>query len=703
MRFNKILRKIKYNKIKVLGLITLFIACMMSVGFSYMSQKLEMKGLVNVYNSFSVRIINLTVSEMNNQATTQYNPNYNMNDFSVTSILPNIDSSITYKIVFKNYSMDKEAKLNKIIQKSMSNDNMEYILSVKEGDLINSNSTKDVYLTVKYKQNITLPEDKNVGIELDFDFIENEEESSQKYTEGNMLLNLRALDEPINNIWYDNEKGYGMKLNNVSYDSENKRYVFNGNSYATLEKAIIPEVGDFTLEIRASFPNNMDKVSDQAIISQVSNTSNDDGRFKLNAYTTKGTSVIRLFMNDTTNSSVNPAINFTSQPISEQEYLMQVVRENDQFKLYLDGNFITTYYIPTEAKISQEPLKIGRWNDKSPQYYNGEISTIRLYNRALNSNELLINKNIDDDLYYQNKEPDPEIDPEIPIEVKRNIKTYAISNHLTSSNDGLYLDSTNKYVYRGLDVNNYLKFSNNNDIYRIISYNTDGTMKIINATKKFNIPFDESGNRNDITSTYCEHASTIADASINQFYGCNAWNSANSLTNGKTTGIVSNDSSSNIYLNTIYYNSLSDDMKSKILTHDFDIGLLNSNVNRDQVVASSQNLKWNGKIGMITAADVFNASIASSKVSSSQTNMKNYLLSLQINNEIYWTMTGSTDNTWDIYSMVTASSVGKRRASRYNQKSGNTMYTMYAVPSFYINSDVEYSGTGTQTDPFIVK
>lgn len=702
MKFKKFCRKLKYNKKIALSVVALFLVSLMSVGFAYMSQKLEVKATVNVYNKFSVRVVSVVVSEMTNGGVTQYNPNYNKLDVSTTSTLPNLDSTITYKISIKNYSMSVAAKLESIIEKSISNENVDYTLSIKEGDLINSNSTTDVYLTIKYKDTTTvLPSDINTGVELEFKFIENEDDLYGKYAEGNMLLNLRGVDEPVNNVWYDKENGYAMKLNNVDYDSEHSRYSFNGNGYGTIGKAIIPATGDFTLEARITFPDNISSVTDQSIVSQISGSSNDAGRFKFNAYTSSGTSVFRVFMNDTSNTSVNPMITFIEKPNLNQGYLLQAVRTGDELKLYLDGQYITNYALKSKSTISQGPFKLSRWNNSTKKPYTGNIYSVRVYNRALAVNELANNKTVDDNYYIE------KIDPVIPSEPddpkSKYLSTYAINNQSVTTGDGIHIDITEKYVYRGIDVNNYLKFSGDDDIYRIISYDiTDGTMKILNTSTRINQPFDESGNRSFNTSTYCNGASKVADASINQMYGCNAWTNSDSFTNGTTTGNVLNNSSSNIYLNTTYYDSLPSVVKEKIISHDFNVGILASGISRDKVIEQAGILKWKGNVGMLTAADVFNSSVATSTVSNAQKTLKSYLFSLQGNKDIFWTMTAATNNTWDIYAMALGTSIGKRRASRYTQLSGSITYTMYMLPSFYVSSDVTFTGSGTSDDPFII-
>lgn len=70
--------------------------------------------------------------------------------------------------------------------------------------------------------------------------------------------------------------------------------------------------------------------------------------------------------------------------------------------------------------------------------------------------------------------------------------------------------------------------------------------------------------------------------------------------------------------------------------------------------------------------------------------------------DIYWTMTTVSDNTWDLYAIIKGTQVAKRRASRYSQVDGSITCNTYLVPAFYVNSNVSYTGTGTQENPFII-
>lgn len=62
---------------------------------------------------------------------------------------------------------------------------------------------------------------------------------------------------------------------------------------------------------------------------------------------------------------------------------------------------------------------------------------------------------------------------------------------IVTSGNGLYKNNTS-YVYKGDTLNNYLSFNKN--IYRIIGINEDGTIRLIDTTRRDNTPWDNRYN-----------------------------------------------------------------------------------------------------------------------------------------------------------------------------------------------------------------
>ena len=203
---------------------------------------------------------------------------------------------------------------------------------------------------------------------------------------------------------------------------------------------------------------------------------------------------------------------------------------------------------------------------------------------------------------------DSNITPIAPVitiqDLKRNVVT---------TGDGLYADSTEpgRYIYRGANPDNYITF--NNESWRILSIESDNTLKIIRSDSIGNMSWDAQGTRNATTDTYCTYASS---------YGCNAWASTSNLVgspnefvqyrpdgNASTatetySGTVTRDASLNSYLNgDSYYNSESGlkNVQQYILKHDFYVSTPGSYQDAESIALDVEQEKqyvWNGYVGL---------------------------------------------------------------------------------------------------------
>lgn len=161
---------------------------------------------------------------------------------------------------------------------------------------------------------------------------------------------------------------------------------------------------------------------------------------------------------------------------------------------------------------------------------------------------------------------------------------HTLKDKVVSSGDGLYKDTVTdgRYVFKGANPNNYIKF--NDELWRIMSLEKDGSLKIIRTNPlDTRVDFDvdkssPSGNN------YCNWAQ----------FGCNAWAKMKNFSNGVYAGVdedrlengkytqynktfelkgrVENNSSINDFLNTYFYDSLSKTAKNQIVSYDYNIG-----------------------------------------------------------------------------------------------------------------------------------
>ena len=183
---------------------------------------------------------------------------------------------------------------------------------------------------------------------------------------------------------------------------------------------------------------------------------------------------------------------------------------------------------------------------------------------------------------------------------------------VTSSGDGLYEDQyeDGRYVYRGSEPNNYIQF--NNELWRIIAKETDGTYKIIrdeilpqnaNYTP---MAYDVENHRLTENNTYC----------TNPQWGCGVFAAVSGTfqtPDGKYSGTVTEDSSIKEYLNNTYYPTLNGTAKTQVQSHTFNIGSVqfldvSGNDSIQKNIAGEKMYQWTGNVGLVNVSDLLRAS-----------------------------------------------------------------------------------------------
>ncbi|MBR2708564.1 MAG: hypothetical protein IKE90_03945 [Bacilli bacterium] len=190
---------------------------------------------------------------------------------------------------------------------------------------------------------------------------------------------------------------------------------------------------------------------------------------------------------------------------------------------------------------------------------------------------------------------------------------------LATSGDGLYYDSNvGEYYYRGANPDNYIEF--NNEVWRIMSINPSGNLKIIkderidltgysgvNTSNSLQGRFDASGATGRRTTGYCSN--TYAQKS-----GCNAWAAMNNFANTETgdryaSGQVTEDAELNTYLNSTYKNSLSDlqYVQTGMKWNVGHAGEYNDTLTVSQLEDKEKAYTWTGDIALATKSEYIRA------------------------------------------------------------------------------------------------
>ena len=302
----------------------------------------------------------------------------------------------------------------------------------------------------------------------------------------------------------------------------------------------------------------------------------------------------------------------------------------------------------------------------------------------------------------------------ITLHVKGNIKTKpvdigGVDVTPVTEGDGLYEDEyeEGRYVYRGSNPNNYIMF--NNETWRIISKEADGTYKIIRNDVLSNRAYDEANHRSTEKNSYC----------TNPRYGCGVYAAVSGTflsPSGSQSGTVTEDSSIKIYLNDDYYvNNINSTAKDQMTSHSFNIGavewLYQSGAEADSIeknIAGEKMYQWTGNVGLANVSDILRASTNPLCTSATTANNtltacnSNYLLDKgEASTLYYWTINAYSRESGGDSSLAWYGNA----TSEYARLDLNSAYdSSYDAPRpvVFLKSDTTLLGSGTSEDPFTI-
>ena len=282
-----------------------------------------------------------------------------------------------------------------------------------------------------------------------------------------------------------------------------------------------------------------------------------------------------------------------------------------------------------------------------------------------------------------------------------------LKENVVTAGDGLYADTTEagRYIYRGGNPNNYIKLdsdSYNSD--RIISVENDGTIKVMVMGSIGDMGFDDANARYSTSGTdYCTSTS-----------GCNVWGSKTTTldTNGRNVtqmpkevggtlyNLPDKEAAINTYLNNDWYNSLSSNVKNLIVSHMFNVGIIDGGTNLANTVSQEATYKWRGKVGLMLSSEYVKASTNSicDSVSAywnpscyANNSSHNWIFALSGNN-YPWTNTPYFNSSGGGILRVD----GRGSLNNIVGGSGGTF------PVFYLSSDISLEGDGTSSNPYTI-
>ena len=229
----------------------------------------------------------------------------------------------------------------------------------------------------------------------------------------------------------------------------------------------------------------------------------------------------------------------------------------------------------------------------------------------------------------------------------------------TNSGDGLYSDNTEagRYIYKGANPSNYITF--NNETWRIMSVESDNTIKII---------------RNESIVT-------------------KAWDTSKSNNWARPATL-------NTYLNGAYYSSLSSEAQNLIQTHTWSIGPVTyNNTDLTAQIQSENSTIWNGNIGLMTVSEFLRANTnieqcgnySLNNTNSSICTTTNYIVPTKSS---LWTISPDAGGSGDVFSARYVGNVAHYGPSNYTYSS--------VSPVLYLTSDINLDGEGTSSNPYTI-
>ena len=288
---------------------------------------------------------------------------------------------------------------------------------------------------------------------------------------------------------------------------------------------------------------------------------------------------------------------------------------------------------------------------------------------------------------------------------------------LVTTGDGLYKSTTEpgRLIYRGANPNNRIFLSEdgtNNTLYRIVSYETDGTIKVVRDEKLFNKAWDEANVRKSdgTNNTYCTSEN-----------GCNVWgDQTNTLYNGSSlgdsfhyfyyssptattlsnggAGKVGTESTLNKYLNDGSWTGLSN-LESYIDNHSWNVGGVYYTADDKGIIKEKEEesvLTWNGKVGLMNITEYVEASLNPTCTSARSNYSSSSGSPCKESNWTYknyhqWSLSPVSNTRVGVWLVISAG---------YFSYYGGAHGTFGVRPAFYLKSNIGLTGSGTETNPY---
>lgn len=232
----------------------------------------------------------------------------------------------------------------------------------------------------------------------------------------------------------------------------------------------------------------------------------------------------------------------------------------------------------------------------------------------------------------------------------------------------------NEYVYRGNDVDNYVRFSDSEKLWRIVKVTNNNEVVLISDSKTKNrFPWDERYNnaKEDNTGVNLYKNSTISYL-IGKIYD----------------GSINNDD------DTLYYNEeeeiLTKEDRKKVVEFDSCVGTRSIN-DTSKNGTSECNVLEKTKISLLPVYDYLNASLDANCTTTTKKDCQNY--NYLANDYVFWLANGPKEDSSKAYQSVGGYIFDKKASSK-----------AYARVVIHLKDNVMLEkGNGTKENPYIIR
>ena len=396
-----------------------------------------------------------------------------------------------------------------------------------------------------------------------------------------------------------------------------------------------------------------------------------------------------------------------TQPGATATYDVVVANQGDLDAVLskIEGVEETNSSDPLPIKVHLENIAEGDSLLKSEEK---TFQVIVEWDASVDFNETNMSKEIEITLTYEQSDGGV---PVVPTPGDDTVNMGGQNVELVSSGDGLYVDQyeNGRYIYRGQSPNNYVQF--NNELWRIIAKEPDGTYKIIrDEVLSGTMAFDALGCRSYENNTYC--------TDLQQNWGCGVYGKVSGTyqnSDGTYSGTITEDSSIADYLNGEYYNGLTEIARAQIQQHVYYIGpvelydeTLTDSLSKN--IAGEKMNTWTGNIGLVNVSDVLKASTNSACTSVTEqldqlvdsmisTCNSNYLVDLP-DQTAYWTINNAVWESVDYSDYVWSAARTEGMAGLGNSTAIDDSIDG-ARPVLFLKSSTQFtSGNGSKSQPF---